>query len=79
MVPISDSPIFTFSVAMMVGTAEGKTTLLNCCHFDAPNDETIRLVPALNIGDVEVDEFIQLFTASLRTVEDALVLEEVTA
>ena len=36
-------------------------------------------MPALNIGDVEVDEFIQLFTASLRTVEDALVLEEVTA
>ena len=32
--------LFTFSVAMMVGTAEGKTTLLNCCHFDAPNDET---------------------------------------
>ena len=47
--------------------------------INAPNDETIRLVPALNIGDVEVDEFIQLFTASLRTVEDALVLEEVTA
>ena len=47
--------------------------------INAPNDETIRLVPALNIGDVEVDEFIQLFTASLRTVEDALVLEEVSA
>ncbi len=26
--------------------------------INAPNDETIRLVPALNIGDVEVDEFI---------------------
>jgi acetylornithine/N-succinyldiaminopimelate aminotransferase len=47
--------------------------------INAPNDETIRLVPALNIGDVEVDEFIQLFTASLRTVQDALVLEEVSA
>ena len=51
--------------------------------INAPNDETIRLVPALNIGDVEVDEFVALFTASLRTVEDALVLdgdsEEVTA
>ncbi len=50
---------------------------------NAPNDETIRLVPALNIGDVEVDEFVALFTASLHTVEDALVLdaesEEVTA
>ncbi|MET0827971.1 MAG: hypothetical protein ABWY26_00495, partial [Microbacterium sp.] len=43
-----------------------------------PNDETIRLVPALNIGDVEIDEFIQLFTAALRTVEDALVLDAST-
>jgi acetylornithine aminotransferase len=32
-------------------------------------------VPALTIGDVEIDEFVELFTASLRTVEDALVLE----
>ncbi len=46
--------------------------------INAPNDETIRLVPALTIGDVEVDEFIELFTASLRTVEDALVLEAPT-
>lgn len=43
--------------------------------INAPNDETIRLVPALTIGDVEIDEFVELFTASLRTVEDALVLE----
>jgi len=43
--------------------------------INAPNDETIRLVPALNIGDAEVDEFLQLFGASLRTVEDALVLD----
>lgn len=43
--------------------------------INAPNDETIRLVPALNIGDVEVDEFVRLFTAALRTVEDALVLD----
>ncbi|SFS01991.1 acetylornithine aminotransferase [Microbacterium sp. cf046] len=42
---------------------------------NAPNDETIRLVPALNVGDVEIDEFIALFTASLRTVQDALVLD----
>lgn len=46
--------------------------------INAPNDETIRLVPALTIGDVEVDEFIDLFTASLRTVEDALLLETPT-
>lgn len=43
--------------------------------INAPNDETIRLVPALTIGDVEIDEFVELFTASLGTVEDALVLE----
>jgi acetylornithine aminotransferase len=47
--------------------------------INAPNDETIRLVPALTIGDVEIDEFITLFTAALRTVEDALVLDESTA
>jgi len=46
--------------------------------INAPNDDTIRLVPALTIGDVEIDEFIQLFTASLRTVEDALLLETPT-
>jgi acetylornithine aminotransferase len=43
--------------------------------INAPNDETIRLVPALTIGDIEIDEFIALFTAALRTVEDALLLE----
>lgn len=43
--------------------------------INAPNDETIRLVPPLTIGDVEIDEFLQLFTAALRTVEDALVLD----
>ncbi len=42
---------------------------------NAPNDETIRLVPALTIGDMEVDEFVELFTAAVRTVEDALLLE----
>jgi acetylornithine/N-succinyldiaminopimelate aminotransferase len=47
--------------------------------INAPNEETIRLVPALNIGDVEIDEFERLFTAALRTVEDALVLDEVSA
>ncbi len=46
--------------------------------INAPNDDTIRLVPALTIGDVEIDEFVELFTASLRTVEDALVLETPT-
>ncbi|MCH6232058.1 acetylornithine transaminase [Microbacterium sp. CFH 31415] len=46
--------------------------------INAPNDETIRLVPALTIGDVELDEFVELFTASVRTVEDTLLLETPT-
>ncbi|MCW3494072.1 acetylornithine transaminase [Microbacterium sp. SSM24] len=46
--------------------------------INAPNDETLRLVPALTIGDIEIDEFIDLLTASLRTVEDALLLETPT-
>jgi acetylornithine aminotransferase len=50
---------------------------------NAANDETIRLAPALIIGDVEIDEFTELFAASLATVADALVLDgtdaEVTA
>lgn len=45
---------------------------------NAPNDETIRIAPALTIGDVEVDEFLSLFTAALATVADALMLDEVT-
>ncbi|GAA1987131.1 acetylornithine transaminase [Microbacterium pumilum] len=43
--------------------------------INAPNEQTIRLVPALNIGDVEIDEFISLFTAALHTVEHALLLD----
>ncbi|MDW4573064.1 acetylornithine transaminase [Microbacterium sp. M3] len=57
----------------VVAAAQGHGLVIN-----APNDETIRLVPALTIGDVEIDEFVELFTASLRTVEDALVLETPT-
>ncbi|MBD3757184.1 MAG: acetylornithine transaminase [Microbacterium sp.] len=43
---------------------------------NAANDATVRIAPALTIGDVEIDEFIDLFTRALRTVEDALVLDE---
>jgi acetylornithine/N-succinyldiaminopimelate aminotransferase len=43
--------------------------------INAPNDETIRLVPALNIGDMEIDEFTLLFSAALRTVEHAVLLD----
>ncbi|WP_275427298.1 acetylornithine transaminase [Microbacterium sp. PM5] len=42
---------------------------------NAANDSTIRIAPALTIGDVEIDEFIDLFTRSLATVADALVLD----
>ncbi|MFH8251048.1 acetylornithine transaminase [Microbacterium sp. B2969] len=54
----------------VVAAAQGHGLVVN-----APNDETIRLVPALNIGDVEIDEFVDLFAASLATVSDALVLD----
>ncbi|MDQ1203965.1 acetylornithine transaminase [Microbacterium sp. SORGH_AS_0862] len=42
---------------------------------NAPNDQTIRMAPPLTIGDVEIDEFIRLFSAALATVADALLLE----
>ena len=42
---------------------------------NAPNDQTIRIAPPLTIGDVEIDEFIRLFSAALATVADALLLE----
>lgn len=43
---------------------------------NAANDETVRLAPALTIGDVEVDEFVTLFSRALHTVEDSLLLDE---
>ncbi|MCT9821457.1 acetylornithine transaminase [Microbacterium sp. W1N] len=42
---------------------------------NAANDTTIRLAPPLTIGDVEVDEFADLFAQALRTVESALLLD----
>ncbi|GAA1843615.1 acetylornithine transaminase [Microbacterium koreense] len=36
--------------------------------INAPNDDTVRLVPALNIGDVEIDEFATLFADALAAV-----------
>jgi acetylornithine/N-succinyldiaminopimelate aminotransferase len=45
---------------------------------NAANDETIRLAPALTIGDVEIDEFQTLFAKALATVEDALMLDGTT-
>jgi len=43
---------------------------------NAPNDDTIRLVPPLTIGDAEVGEFVELFSASLATVASSLLLED---
>lgn len=43
---------------------------------NAANDDTIRLVPPLNIGDNEIDEFTELFAAALSTVADSLLLED---
>ncbi len=42
---------------------------------NAANEETVRLAPALTIGDVEVDEFLTLFARALHTVEDSLLLD----
>lgn len=46
---------------------------------NAANEDTVRLAPALTIGDVEVDEFIDLFGRALHTVEDSLLLDDPTA
>ena len=46
--------------------------------MNAANDSTIRLAPALTIGDVEIDEFIELFSRALATVQDALLLDAQT-
>ncbi|MFJ6678947.1 acetylornithine transaminase [Microbacterium sp. NPDC091382] len=46
--------------------------------INAANDSTIRLAPALTIGDVEIDEFQTLFARALATVEDALLLDDTT-
>lgn len=43
---------------------------------NAANEETVRLAPALTIGDVEIDEFVDLFARALHTVEDSLLLDE---
>jgi len=42
---------------------------------NAANESTIRIAPALTIGDVEIDEFADLFARALHTVQDALVLD----
>lgn len=53
--------------ASLVAAAQQRGLVIN-----APNSDTIRLVPPLNIGDVELDEFASLFAASLAAVEAEL-------
>lgn len=43
---------------------------------NAPGDDVVRLAPPLTIGDIEIDEFLDLFAAALRTAESALLLTE---
>ena len=43
---------------------------------NAANDATIRIAPALTIGDVEIDEFQSLFARALHTVQDSLMLHD---
>ncbi|WP_415113384.1 acetylornithine transaminase [Microbacterium sp.] len=43
--------------------------------INAANDTTIRLAPALTIGDVEIDEFAALFARALAIVEQAFPLD----
>ncbi len=42
---------------------------------NAANESTIRLAPALTIGDVEIDEFVDLFARALAVVEEDIVLD----
>lgn len=44
--------------------------------INAANESTIRIAPPLTIGDVEIDEFADLFGRALATVQDALLLDE---
>jgi acetylornithine aminotransferase len=55
--------------ASVVAAAQERGLVIN-----APNSETIRLVPPLNIGDVELDEFASLFADSLAAVEAELTI-----
>jgi acetylornithine/N-succinyldiaminopimelate aminotransferase len=47
----------------VVAAAQGRGLIVN-----AANDETVRIAPPLNIGDVEIDEFARLFADALASV-----------
>lgn len=58
--------------AQVVSAAQRHGLIVN-----AANESTIRIAPPLTIGDVEIDEFEELFGRALRTVEETLTpLEE---
>ncbi|HBR89831.1 MAG TPA: acetylornithine transaminase, partial [Microbacterium sp.] len=42
---------------------------------NAANPSTVRVAPPLNIGDVEIDDFIGLFARALATVETSVLLD----
>ncbi|MGY1552344.1 acetylornithine transaminase [Microbacterium sp. A588] len=55
----------------IVSAAQERGLIIN-----AANPETIRLAPALNIGDAEIEEFITLFAATLSDVQASLAASE---
>lgn len=57
--------------AAVVAAAQEHGLIIN-----AARDDVLRVAPALTIGDVEIDEFIELFTRALATVADALLLSD---
>lgn len=60
--------------AQVVSAAQEHGLIVN-----AANESTIRIAPPLTIGDVEIDEFEELFGRALSTVEETLSLTEVPA
>ncbi len=63
-----------------VATAVVTAALERGLVLNATGDSTIRIAPALTIGDVEIDEFITLFSASLTAVVETIEIQaEVSA
>ncbi|MBN9224778.1 MAG: acetylornithine aminotransferase [Microbacterium sp. SCN 70-27] len=67
--------VLTAPVAAAVVAAAQEHGLI----VNAANESTIRIAPALTIGDVEIDEFADLFARALATVQDALLLDDTTS
>jgi acetylornithine aminotransferase len=58
----------------VVAAAQERGLIVN-----AANEETVRIAPPLNIGDVEIDEFARVFAESLAAVAASLPASEVPA